>query len=127
MRRSTAYWLLVRCDAENGDGGADLVQALQIAFEGSEVALAVFSFEEEARMFAWCGAAEAGWHPRHTTPDELLQMLSRSPSTPRFVALDPMSEVIFAGLAPLLSLSRERFVDRLAEKIQADTAMVPGP
>lgn len=126
MRRSTAYWLLVRCEAENRDGGADLAQALHIASEGSEGALAVFSFAEEARMCAWCGAAEAGWHPRNTTPDELLQMLAQSSSTVDFVALDPMPGAIFAGIAPLVCLSRERFVDRLAEKIQADRAMTPG-
>lgn len=128
-RRSPAYWLLVR--SETGDGREDLsstgrTQAHTIEIEGSEEALALFSFEEEARMFVWCGTAGAGWRPRKTLPEELLQILAGSHSTTGFVALDPLPDPSFMGVASLVSLSRERFVDLLAKKANNDGAASPG-
>lgn len=127
LRRSTAYWLLVRSKPEDGRkigdaGGAGWAQARTVKLEDSGEALALFSFEDEARMFVWCGTAEAGWHPRKTTPEELLQMLAGPHSTAGFVALDPLPEAIFMGMAPLVSLSRECVVDLLTKRVKNEKA-----
>ena len=128
LRRSTAYWLLVRSKPEDGRkiGDAGWAQARTVKLEDSGEALALFSFEEEARMFIWCGAAETGWHPRKTTPEELLQMLAGPHSAAGFVALDPLPDRIFMGMAPLVSLSRKRVVDLLVEKVKNEKATSPG-
>lgn len=124
-RRSTAYWLLVRSETEDGRGDVDaagLSHARTVKLGGLGEALALFSFEEEARMFIWCGTAEAGWHPRKFTPEELLQMLAGPHSTAGFVALDPLPDPIFMGMAPLVSLSRECVVDLLVKRVKSEKA-----
>ena len=78
-------------------------------------ALAVFGFEEEAEMFSlW--ASGGAWRLKGTTAEELAEMLSGPYATVRFVALDPLPELISWGMVGLVSLRRERFVDRLLEK-----------
>ena len=129
-RRSTAYWLLVRSETEggreDGDAGAGWAKARTVMVEGSKEALALFSFEEEAGMFVWCGTAEDGWHPRKTTPEELLQMLAGPHANAAFVALDPLPELIFTGMASLVSLTREHVVDLLIERMPIDEALPRG-
>lgn len=124
LRRSTAYWLLVRSKPEDGRkiGDAGWAQARTVKLGGSGEALALFSFEDEARMFTWCGTAGAGWHPRKTTPEELLQVLAGPHSTTGFVALDPLPDPIFMGMASLVSLRRECVVDLLIKKVKSEKA-----
>lgn len=126
-RRSTAYWLLVRSETEDGredgdGGGARWSQARTVKLGDSGEALALFSFEDEARMFTWCGTAGAGWHPRKTTPEELLQVLAGPHSTTGFVALDPLPDPIFMGMASLVSLRRECVVDLLVKRVKSEKA-----
>jgi len=77
-------------------------------------------------MFVWCETAEAGWHPRKTTPEELLQLLAGPHATAGFVALDPLPDPIFTGMVPLVSLTRERVVDLLIERTTIDEALLQG-
>lgn len=106
-RLPAAYWLLVR--STNGAG-------VKEALDDQGGTLAVFSFEEEARGFIRGWKEDAEWHPRKTTPEELLHMLAWSHSTVEFVALDPLPELFSSGLINLVTMRTERFVDQLAEE-----------
>lgn len=100
-----AYWLIVRSEAGR-------TQGLTVDPDGPGEALAVFGFEEEARISL--GVLGAGWQLRETTAGELIQiLLGPSCAGIGFVALDPLPEIVSRRMVGLVSLSRERFVDRL--------------
>jgi hypothetical protein len=102
------YWLLVR-------GEAGRTEMLTMDLDGLGGALAVFGFEEEAEMFSlWASGGQ--WRLKETTAEELARMLSGPYAALRFVALDPLPELVSWGMVGLVSLRRERFVDRLLEK-----------
>jgi len=102
------YWLLARSEAGR-------TEMLTVDLDDLGEALAVFGFEEEAEMFSlW--ASGGAWRLKGTTAEELAEMLSGPYATVRFVALDPLPELISWGMVGLVSLRRERFVDRLLEK-----------
>ncbi len=101
------YWLLARSEAGR-------TAMLTVDLDGREGALAVFGFEEEAEMFSlWASGEE--WRLKQTTAEELAAMLSGPYPAVRFVALDPLPELVSWGMVGLVSLRRERFVDRLLE------------
>ncbi len=101
------YWLLARSEAGR-------TEMLTVDLDGLGGALAVFGFEEEAEMFSlWASGGE--WRLKETTADELAEMLSGPYVDVRFVALDPLPELVSWGMVGLVSLRRERFVDRLLE------------
>jgi hypothetical protein len=102
------YWLLARSEAGR-------TEMLTVDLDDLGEALAVFGFEEEAEMFSlW--ASGGAWRLKGTTAEELAEMLSGPHATVRFVALDPLPELVSWGMVGLVSLRRERFVDRLLEK-----------
>ena len=102
------YWLLARSEAGR-------TEMLTVDLDGREGALAVFGFEEEAEMFSlWASGGK--WRLKETTAEELARMLSGPYTAVRFVALDPLPELVSWGMVGLVSLRRERFVDRLLEK-----------
>ena len=109
-----AYWLLAR-------GEAGRTEMLTVDLDGLGGALAVFGFEEEAEMFSlWASVGE--WRLEKTTAEELAGMLSGPYSAVRFVALDPLPELVSWGMVGLVSLRRERFVDRLLERAGLERA-----
>jgi hypothetical protein len=103
------YWLLAR-------GEAGRTEMLTVDLDGRGGALAVFGFEDEAEMFSlWASGGE--WRLKETTAEELARILSGPYAALRFVALDPLPELLVCwGMVGLVSLRRERFVDRLLEK-----------
>jgi len=108
------YWLLAR-------GEAGRTEMLTVDLDGLGGALAVFGFEEEAEMFSlW--ASGGAWRLKWTTAGELAGMLSGPYAAVRFVALDPLPELVSWGMVGLVSLTRERFVDRLLERAGLERA-----
>lgn len=110
-RRPATYWLIVKRRA----GKAKLEERLILDSGNWEGALAVFSFEEEAGMFLSLGSPGAGWRVKETTAGELTGILLGPCAGIRFVALDPLPELVGRGMIGLVNLRRERFVKRLAE------------
>lgn len=106
-RSPEAYWLIVGDEAGRTD-------ALTLDLEGRRVALAVFGFEEEARIFSLRASGE-GWRPRKITAGDLAELLSGPYADVGFVALDPSPEMVSQRMAAFVSLGRERFVHRLVE------------
>ncbi len=102
------YWLIAR--NENGR-----TQTLTI-HRGGEERLPVFSFEEEAEMFLSLGKLREGWTLRRTTAGEAVSILMGSCAGVDSVALDPLPEMVCRGMVGLVSLSRERFMQRLIEE-----------
>lgn len=113
-RPPDSYWLLV-----NNETGR--MEVLTMDLDGRGEALAVFGFEEEAGMFALWALGE-GWRLRETTAGELVEMLSGPCAGVDFVTLDPLPELVSRGMAGLVSLRREHFVDRLVERAGLETA-----
>lgn len=106
-----AYWLFVR-----SEGGR--TQVLTVDRDGRGEALAVFGFEEEARLFS-LGALGAGWRLTETTAGELIRiLLGPSCASVGSVALDPWPEIVCRGMVGLVSLSRERFVAHLVKRAE---------
>jgi hypothetical protein len=105
-RQRKGWWLIAR----NGD---DRLEVLTFDLSGEQT-LPVFSFEEEARVFLWLGGADAGgWQPRRTGPGELVSMLYGPFSGTSSVALDPLPGMVTDGTVGLVSVDRERFVNRI--------------
>jgi hypothetical protein len=83
------HWLITK----HGISGMDV---LTVDLGGSDDALAVFGFEEEAQMFLdlrLAGSGE-GWRTRQTSPGELVSVLYGPCSGAKRVALDPLPEVV---------------------------------
>lgn len=109
-----AYWLVVKSEAGR-------TEAQTVDLDGWGKALAVFGFEEEAGMFSlWASGGE--WRPKKTTAEALAGMLSGQYVSVEFVALDPLPELVSRGMAGLVSLRREHFVDRLVERAGLERA-----
>ncbi len=109
-----AYWLLAR-------GEIGRTEMLTVDLDGLGGALAVFGFEEEAEMYSlWASGGE--WRLEKTTAEELAGMLSGPYSAVRFVALDPLPELVSWGMVGLVSLRRERFLKRLWGKAELERA-----
>jgi hypothetical protein len=86
---------------------------------GGEEALAVFDFEEEARMFLELRAAASGegWRARRTSTGELVSVLYGPCSSARRVALDPLPGVLDRGKSiGLLAIDRNGFLRTLLRK-----------
>lgn len=66
-------------------------------------------------MFLSLGSPGAGWRVKETTAGELTGILLGPCAGIRFVALDPLPELVGRGMIGLVNLRRERFVKRLAE------------
>ena len=81
--------------------------------DGGE-ALAVFCHPEEAQMFLWFEAAGRGWR----TAEASARQLASVPLGPRScvgrVALDPSPAMLSGGLLGLVTVGRERSLNRLA-------------
>jgi len=103
------YWLI----AKHGVSGMNVV-TIHLG-DGAE-ALAVFTFEEQARDFldARFGASGERWKARHTWPGELASVLCGPGSGAKRVALDPPPEAVERGkYAGLRAVDRDDFLVQL--------------
>ena len=103
-----AYWLIAK--QETG-ASAPLTVSLP---DGGET-LPVFSFEEEAQMFLWFVENGDEWLAFEVSGDELISMLFGPRAVAENVALDPSPEIVAEMAVGLVTLSRERFVDRIVD------------
>jgi hypothetical protein len=81
--------------------------------DGKE-AIALFSGEEEARMFCHFREEEASANIRVTTAGEVLSLMYCPWCAAKHVALDPFPEILGKRLLELLTLDREDFARRFA-------------
>jgi len=102
------FWLI------SGDGPGRPEEPLTVRFGDGSTALAVFSFEEEARLFLQLGGR--GWRVRAAGVGELVSMLSGSAIGAGLVALDPLPQGEAELVNRLPCLDRERFVGFLLRK-----------
>ena len=105
-RRSAVFWVIVK-------KGVGWDEALTVNLETGKEALAVFGFEDEARMFLFLGTLGAGWQLKETTAGELTSMLLGPWAGIGFVSLDPLPELVYKGMVGLVSLRKEQFMDGL--------------
>ncbi len=103
--QGSTYWLIAK--VENGR-----MEALTVDGGGGE-ALPVFSHEEEAELFLCLGETGDGWRARESSAGEVVSLLFGPCAGVGSVALDPLPGTVTGALIELLSLSRERFLDRL--------------
>jgi hypothetical protein len=102
------YWLIVA----PGTGGPE---TLTVETFPGERALALFSFEEEARLFLFAQESTEGWVARKFAASELVSVLLAY--RPARIALDPLPENLGGKMVGgLLSVSRERFLRSLVRK-----------
>lgn len=106
---AAVYWLIAR-------GREGSTKMLTIERDGG-VAVPVFSFHEEAEMFLSLEALGEGWGLRRADAGELASTLAGPCSGVEFVALDPLPQMLRRETVGLVSLSRERFVHRLIQKV----------
>jgi hypothetical protein len=103
------HWLI----AKHGVSGLDV---LTIHLKGGAEVLAVFTFEEEARVFldSRFGASGEGWEARQTWPGELASVLYGPCSAAKEVALNPSPEAVEkAESAGLQAMDRDDFLGLL--------------
>jgi hypothetical protein len=79
-----------------------------------KVAIALFSAEEEAKMFCHLSEQGAKGSIRQTTAGGVLSLLYGPWAVARHVALDPLPEILGGGLLGLLTLGREHFAQSFA-------------
>lgn len=115
---TAVYWPITR----GRDGPSE---AMTIG--GGEKSLPVFSFREEAEMFLLSGSLGEGRGFRRATGGELVSILMGPCVGVGSVALDPMPEHEAEGMLCLVSLSRERFLSRLVEKVRPENAAPARP
>ena len=101
----STYWLIAK--VENGR-----IEALTVDGGGGE-ALPVFSHEEEAELFLCLGEIGDGWRVRESSAGEVISLLFGPCAGVGSVTLDPLPATVARAMIKLLSLSRERFLDRL--------------
>jgi hypothetical protein len=103
------HWLI----AKHGVSGMDV---LTIHLGGGAEVLAVFAFEDEARVFvdSRFGASGEGWEARQTWPGELASVLCGPCSAAKGVVLDPLPEAVEEGeSARLQTVDRDDFLGML--------------
>jgi hypothetical protein len=100
-----AYWLITK----NAFGR---IEVLTLDYDGEEM-LPVFSHREEAEMFLRLGSAGYDWRASGSGPRELVLILYGPCADVRDVALDPLPEMLADRSLGLVSLCRERFLQRL--------------
>jgi hypothetical protein len=110
-RRTTstvlAFWVVLEGDARG--------RPLKVSLPDGKEAIALFSDEEEARMFCHFRQERgASANIRQTTAGEVISLLYIPWCAAKHVALDPFPEVLGKRLLGLLTLDREDFARRFA-------------
>lgn len=89
---------------------------------GDEEVLPVFSYEEEAEMFLLLGDdVDDGWRVRETGAEELISVLYGPCAGAKKVALDPLPEMMTRRTVGLVSLDRDRFIERIVARTSRST------
>jgi hypothetical protein len=101
-----SFWVVL-------EGGTWTAPFTVLVPEGKE-AIALFSAEEEARMFCHLSKQGAKGSIRQTTTGGVLSLLYGPWAVARHVALDPLPEILGGGLLGLLALGREHFAQSFA-------------
>jgi hypothetical protein len=96
-----SFWVVL----EGGTWTAPFTVSLP---EGKE-AIALFSAEQEARMFCHLSKQGAKGSIRQTTAGGVLSLLYGPWTVARHVALDPLPEILGGALLGVLTLGREHF------------------
>ena len=114
------YWLITK-------HAASKIDVLTVRVDSSGEALAIFSFEEEAKMFLdlRLAASEEGWRVRQTSVGEVVSVLYGPCSDTKKVALDPVPEVGGKELAGLLNMHRHNFLRFLLGDEPSNLRLVP--
>ncbi len=116
------YWLIMKRATSKMD-------VLTVRVDSSGEALAIFSFEEEARMFLDLrpAASEEGWCVRQTSVGEVVSVLYGPCSDAKEVVLDPVPEVGREELVGLLNMHRNDFLRFLLGDEPSNLRLLPSP
>lgn len=109
-RRRSAHWWLI---ARSGFCG---LEALTADLDGEGEALPIFSLEEEAGMFLWLQAPEAGWEVREATHGELVSVLYGPCAGVERVVPDPLSLTGTSTTMWLPSVHRKVFAEAQVDR-----------
>lgn len=102
-----AFWMVLE--------GSPQALPLTVFLPDGKEALALFSGEEEARMFCYFCEEGASANLRQTTTGEVISLLYCPWCAAKHVALDPFPEILGGRLLlGVLTLSREEFALRFA-------------
>jgi hypothetical protein len=115
------HWLITR-------HATSRMEVLTVCLGSSGEALAVFSFEQEAKMFLDLqrAASEEGWCVRQTSVGELVSVLYGPCADANKVALDPVPEVGRNELVGLPSMHRNDFLRfLLGEEVPSTLRLAP--
>lgn len=111
--------MVVRSSSEHEtEREAGLADALTVDLYARDKALAIFSFEEEAQMFAGALEESDEWRVSEIENEALLRLLYRSRPFTDFIALDPLPERLAPEAANLVSVSRMCFLKHLLKQVQ---------
>jgi hypothetical protein len=105
-------WIITRYEDNRMD-------ALTIGSDLDGGFLALFSYEEEAEAFVCFlgdGEKEKGWRSEQTTAAELVSVLYEPCANIKGVVLDPLPLELSREMLPLVSMSRDRFLQYLLEE-----------
>jgi hypothetical protein len=102
------YWLIVQRDRS-------CVEVVTTRLGDGRTVLPVFSFEEEAILYARLGT-RVGSRARRTSDGELLSMLCGPYRRVDLVALDPWPNAEAEAAIGVISLGRKRFVSLLLRR-----------
>jgi hypothetical protein len=106
-QRVDTFWVVL--------SGSGPFLPLRVDLPCGREAMALFSGEEEARMFCSLREeAEANPHLRETSVGEVLSLLYCPLTAAKHVALDPLPEVLRSRLLGLITLDREHFARSFA-------------
>jgi len=114
------YWLITK-------HAASKIDVLTVRVDSGGDALAIFSFEEEARMFLdlRLAVSEEGWCVRQTSVGEVVSVLYGPCSDAKKVVLDPVPEVGKKELVELLNMHRNDFLRFLLGDGPSNLRLVP--
>ena len=102
-----AFWMVL-------EGSPQSLPLTVFLSDGTTEALALFSGEEEARIFCHFCEKGASANIRQTTAGEVISLLYCPWCAAKHVALDPFPEILGGRLLELLTLDREDFARRFA-------------
>jgi hypothetical protein len=97
----------------------DQMKALTIGPHLNEKFLALFSYEEEAEVFLRLlgdNEKEKGWRSEQATAAELVSVLYGPCADVKGVALDPLPLELNREMLPLVSMSRDLFLQYLLQE-----------
>jgi hypothetical protein len=104
--RVYAFWVVLK--------GSTWTLPFTVSLPDGREAIALFSAEEEAKMFCHLSKQGKKVSIRHTTAGGVLSLLYGPWAVARHVALDPLPEILGGGLLGLLTLGREHFARSFA-------------